>query len=159
MPMSDIEWNQRVDLAACYRLVAHFKWDDLVFTHISARLAGPEHHFLINPYGWTFDEITPSSLVVVDLDGRKVSDSPHDINPAGFVIHSAIHAAREDATCVLHTHSLDGVAVSASTPACSRSRSNRSSCSRRSAITITRASRCATTRSRGSCATSARTTS
>jgi ribulose-5-phosphate 4-epimerase/fuculose-1-phosphate aldolase len=111
--MNDDEWKQRVDLAACYRLVAHFHWDDLIFTHISARVPGPEHHFLINPYGMTFDEITASSLVKVDLEGRKVSDSPFEINPAGFTIHSAIHAAREDAKCVIHTHSLNGVAVSA----------------------------------------------
>lgn len=111
--VSEAEWKLRVDLAACYRLVAHFGWDDLIFTHISARLPGPEHHFLINPYGWTFDEITASSLVKIDLDGRKVLDSPHNINPAGFVIHSAIHAARDDAKCVLHTHSINGVAVSA----------------------------------------------
>ena len=107
------EWALRVDLAACYRLVARFGWDDLIFTHISARAPGPEHHFLINPYGLTFDEITASSLVKVDLEGRKVFDSPFDINPAGFVIHSAIHAAREDAICVLHVHSVNGVAVSA----------------------------------------------
>jgi ribulose-5-phosphate 4-epimerase/fuculose-1-phosphate aldolase len=107
------EWQQRVDLAACYRLVARFGWDDLIFTHISARVPGPEHHFLINPYGLMFEEITASSLVKVDLDGRKVFDSPHDINPAGFVIHSAIHAARDDAMCVLHVHSVNGVAVSA----------------------------------------------
>lgn len=107
------EWQARVDLAAAYRLVADFGWDDLVFTHISARIPGPEHHFLINPYGWLFEEITASSLVKVDLNGRKVMDSPHEINPAGFTIHSAIHAAREDATCVMHTHSLNGVAVSA----------------------------------------------
>ena len=107
------EWAVRVDLAACYRLVARFGWDDLIFTHISARAPGPEHHFLINPYGLTFDEITASSLVKVDLEGRKVFDSPFDINPAGFVIHSAIHAAREDAICVLHVHSVNGVAVSA----------------------------------------------
>ena len=107
------EWQQRVDLAACYRLVARFGWDDLIFTHISARVPGPEHHFLINPYGFTFDEITASSLVKVDLGGNKVDDSPHDINPAGFTIHSAIHAARDDATCVLHVHSVNGVAVSA----------------------------------------------
>jgi ribulose-5-phosphate 4-epimerase/fuculose-1-phosphate aldolase len=111
--VSEAEWKLRVDLAACYRLVAHFHWDDLIFTHISARLPGPEHHFLINPYGWTFDEITASSLVKIDLDGRKVLDSPHHINPAGFTIHSAIHAAREDAKCVLHTHSINGGAVSA----------------------------------------------
>ena len=109
------EWALRVDLAACYRLVAHFGWDDLIFTHISGRLPGPDHHFLINPYGMTFDEITASSLVKIDLDGRKVMASPYEINPAGFTIHSAIHAAREDAKCVLHTHSLNGVAVSATT--------------------------------------------
>jgi ribulose-5-phosphate 4-epimerase/fuculose-1-phosphate aldolase len=111
--VSEAEWEQRVALAACYRLVAHFKWDDLVFTHVSARVPGPEHHFLINPYGMFFDEITASSLVKVDLHGRKAMDSPYDINPAGFTIHSAIHAARDDAKCVLHVHSLNGVAVSA----------------------------------------------
>jgi ribulose-5-phosphate 4-epimerase/fuculose-1-phosphate aldolase len=107
------EWQLRVDLAACYRLVAHFGWDDLIFTHISARVPGPEHHFLINPYGMTFDEITASSLVKIDLDGKKVLASPYEINPAGFVIHSAIHAVRDNAKCVLHTHSINGVAVSA----------------------------------------------
>ncbi len=88
-------------------------WDDLIYTHISARVPGPEHHFLINPYGMLFDEITASSLVKVDLEGRKISDTAYDINPAGFVIHSAVHAAREDAACVLHVHSVNGVAVSA----------------------------------------------
>jgi ribulose-5-phosphate 4-epimerase/fuculose-1-phosphate aldolase len=107
------EWKLRVDLAAAYRLVALFGWDDLVFTHISARVPGPEHHFLINPYGMMFDEITASSLVKIDLNGNKVTDSTYDINPAGFTIHSAIHAAREDALCVMHTHSINGVAVSA----------------------------------------------
>ncbi|MBC7973727.1 MAG: class II aldolase/adducin family protein [Myxococcales bacterium] len=111
--VDEAEWKLRVDLAACYRLVALYGWDDLIFTHISARVTGPEHHFLINPYGMTFDEITASSLVKIDLDGRKVLDSPYEINPAGFTIHSAIHAAREDARCVLHTHSVNGVAVSA----------------------------------------------
>ncbi len=111
--VSAAEWQQRVDLAACYRLVARFGWDDLIFTHVSARVPGPEHHFLINPYGLMFDEITASSLVKVDLQGHKVFDSPYDINPAGFVIHSAIHAARDDAACVLHVHSVNGVAVSA----------------------------------------------
>jgi ribulose-5-phosphate 4-epimerase/fuculose-1-phosphate aldolase len=107
------EQQLRVDLAACYRLVALFGWDDLIFTHISARVPGPEHHFLINPYGMLFDEITASSLVKIDLDGKKVEESPYEVNPAGFNIHSAIHAAREDAKCVLHIHSLDGIAVSA----------------------------------------------
>ncbi|AUM13151.1 class II aldolase/adducin family protein [Ketobacter alkanivorans] len=111
--VSKEEWQQRVDLAACYRLVAQFGWDDLIFTHISARVPGPEHHFLINPYGMLFEEITASSLVKVDLQGNKVMDSDFDINPAGFTIHSAIHAARDDAKCVLHTHSINGVAVSA----------------------------------------------
>jgi ribulose-5-phosphate 4-epimerase/fuculose-1-phosphate aldolase len=107
------EWQLRCDLAACYRLVAAYGWSDLVFTHVSARMPGPDHHFLINPYGLMFDEITASSLVKVDKDCRKLSDSPFPVNPAGFVIHSAIHAVREDAGCVLHTHSRAGVAVSA----------------------------------------------
>jgi len=111
--VSSAEWQQRVDLAACYRLVALYGWDDLIFTHISARVPGPEHHFLINPYGLMFNEITASSLVKVGLDGQKVDDSPYDINPAGFTIHSAVHAARDDANCVLHVHSVNGVAVSA----------------------------------------------
>jgi len=111
--VSPEEWQLRVDLAAAYRLVAMFGWSDLVFTHISARVPGPEHHFLINPYGFLFDEITASSLVKVDLEGNKVMESPYPINPAGFVIHSAVHAAREDAHCVLHVHSANGVAVSA----------------------------------------------
>ena len=111
--VSDAEWQQRVDLAACYRLVALFGWDDLIFTHISARVPGPEHHFLINPYGFMFDEITASSLVKVDVHGNKLDDTPHDINPAGFTIHSAVHTARDDAICVLHLHSANGVAVSA----------------------------------------------
>ncbi len=110
---SDAEQQIRVDLAACYRLVALYGWDDLVFTHISARLPGPEHHFLINPYGMLFSEITASSLVKIDLHGEKLEPSPHPVNPAGFVIHSAIHAARPDVTCVLHLHTNAGVAVAA----------------------------------------------
>jgi len=106
------EWAVRTDLAAAYRLVAHFGWDDLVFTHLSARVPGPEHHFLINPYGMLFEEITASSLVKIDLHGHKVIDSPFEINPAGFTIHSAVHEAREDALCVMHLHTIDGVAVS-----------------------------------------------
>jgi ribulose-5-phosphate 4-epimerase/fuculose-1-phosphate aldolase len=111
--VSEQEWNLRVDLAACYRLVAMYGWSDLVFTHISARIPGPEHHFLINPYGLMFDEITASSLVKVDQQCNKLIDSPFPVNPAGFTIHSCIHEAREDAGCVLHTHSRAGVAVSA----------------------------------------------
>lgn len=107
------EWQIRVDLAACYRLVAMYGWSDLVFTHISARVPGPEHHFLINPYGLMFDEITASSLVKVDQQCNKVIDSPFPVNPAGFVIHSAVHEARENVQCVLHTHTRAGVAVSA----------------------------------------------
>ena len=107
------EWQLRCDLAACYRLVAAYGWSDLVFTHVTARIPGPEHHFLINPYGLMFDEITASSLVKVDQDCNKLSDSPFPVNPAGFVIHSAIHQVRDDAGCVLHTHSRAGVAVSA----------------------------------------------
>ncbi len=109
--MTEAEWGQRVNLAACYRLIAHYGWDDLVDTHISARVPGPEHHFLINPYGLMFDEITASSLVKVDLDGNQLSKSDYSINPAGFTIHSAIHEVREDAGCVLHLHTPDGTAV------------------------------------------------
>ena len=111
--VSNEEWQLRVDLAAAYRLIAAYGWDDLVFTHISARVPGPEHHFLINPYGMMFEEITASSLIKVDLNGNKVDDSPFPVNPAGFNIHSAVHEVREDAQCVLHTHTAAGVAVSA----------------------------------------------
>ena len=110
--MTEAEWSQRVNLAAAYRLVAMFGWDDLVDTHISARVPGPEHHFLINPYGLLFEEITASSLIKVDLYGNQLSESQYSINPAGFTIHSAIHEVREDAGCVIHLHTLDGVAVS-----------------------------------------------
>src|ERR1044072_7946034 len=96
------EWQARVDLAAAYRLVALFHWDDLVFTHISARVPGTEDQFLINPYGLMFEEMTASSLVKVDLQGNKLEESPFPVNPAGFTIHSAIHSARHDAACVLH---------------------------------------------------------
>jgi ribulose-5-phosphate 4-epimerase/fuculose-1-phosphate aldolase len=109
--VSQAEWSMRVDLAAAYRLVAHYGWDDLIFTHISARVPNSDHHFLINPYGMLFDEVTASSLVKIDLHGAKVMESPFDINPAGFTIHSAIHAAREDAVCVMHLHTPTGVAV------------------------------------------------
>ncbi|MDB5930216.1 MAG: class aldolase/adducin family protein [Polaromonas sp.] len=112
------EWQLRCDLAACYRLAGLYGWTDLVFTHITAKL--PEsvsgaggHQFLINPYGLMFDEITASSLVKVDEQCNKVIDSPFPVNPAGFVIHSAVHEARPDAGCVLHTHTRAGVAVSA----------------------------------------------
>jgi ribulose-5-phosphate 4-epimerase/fuculose-1-phosphate aldolase len=111
--VSDEEWRARVNLAACYRIIAMYGWDDLVFTHISARVPGPEDHFLINAYGMLFEEMTASSLVKVDLDGEIVLDTDYVVNPAGFTIHSAVHAAREDAGCVLHTHTKSGVAVSA----------------------------------------------
>ena len=111
--VSPQEWAIRCDLAACYRLVALYGWSDLVYTHISAKLPGPEHHFLINPYGLMFDEITASSLVKVDKDCNKVLPSDFPVNPAGFVIHSAVHEARENAGCVLHTHTRAGVGVSA----------------------------------------------
>ena len=111
--VSPEEWALRVDLAACYRLVAAYGWSDLIFTHISARIPGPEHHFLINPYGLMFDEITASSLIKIDQQCNKLIDSPFPVNPAGFVIHSAVHEVREDAGCVLHTHTRAGVGVSA----------------------------------------------
>lgn len=107
------EWRARVDLAALYRLVALHGWDDMIFTHISARVPGPEHHFLINPYGWYFEEMTASALVKVDLDGNIVDQTDSFINPAGFTIHSAVHAAREDARFVMHLHTVAGVGVAA----------------------------------------------
>jgi len=111
--VSEQEWQTRVDLAAAYRLVALYGWDDLIFTHISARVPGSDHHFLLNPYGMMFEEVTASSLVKVDLQGNIVMESPYFINPAGFTIHSAVHAAREDALCVMHLHTKNGIAVSA----------------------------------------------
>jgi ribulose-5-phosphate 4-epimerase/fuculose-1-phosphate aldolase len=112
-PVSDAEWKVRFDLAAFYRLSALYGWDDFLYTHISARVPGPEHHFLINPFGLMFDEITASSLVKVDLDGNVIGESDYGINYAGYVIHSAIHGAREDAHFIAHFHSADGMAVSA----------------------------------------------
>jgi ribulose-5-phosphate 4-epimerase/fuculose-1-phosphate aldolase len=106
------EWQTRVDLAACYRLIAMYGWDDVVFTHVSAKIPGTEH-FLINPYGLMFEEMTASNLVKIDLQGNKLMDTPYDINPAGFTIHSAVHEVRHDASCVLHTHTAAGVGVSA----------------------------------------------
>lgn len=111
--VSDQEWQTRVDLAASYRMIAHYGWDDLVFTHLSARVPGPDHHFLINPYGMLFEEVTASSLVKVNLAGEKVMACDYDINPAGFMIHSAVHEARSDALCVMHLHTTEGVALSA----------------------------------------------
>jgi Ribulose-5-phosphate 4-epimerase and related epimerases and aldolases len=111
--VSPEEWQARVDLAAMYRLTALYGWDDLVFTHISMRVPGEEHHFLINPYGLLFEEVTASNLVKIDLNGQIVMETPYRINPAGFTIHSAIHAAREDARCVFHTHTPHGIAVAA----------------------------------------------
>jgi ribulose-5-phosphate 4-epimerase/fuculose-1-phosphate aldolase len=114
--ISDISGEAAIrrDLAAAYRLIALHGWDDLIFTHISARIPGPEHHFLINPYGWTFDEITASSLVKVGMDGHPVGDGDARVNPAGFTIHSAVHEVRDDAGCVIHVHTPDGTAVATS---------------------------------------------
>jgi ribulose-5-phosphate 4-epimerase/fuculose-1-phosphate aldolase len=111
LQMPDDEKRLRIDLAALYRIVALFGWDDLLATHLSARLPGPQHHFLINPLGLLFDEITATSLVKVDLDGNVLEQRPVAINPAGFTIHSAVHAARPDAQCVIHLHTVAGVAV------------------------------------------------
>jgi len=112
--VSAAEWQTRVDLAACYRLVAAYGWDDIIFTHITAKLPDTENEFLINPYGMMFDEITASSLVRIDQAGNKLdAGNPYPVNPAGFTIHSAIHAARHDAKCVLHVHTPNGIAVSA----------------------------------------------
>ncbi len=111
--VSQEEWAARVDLAALYRLVALQGWDDMIYTHISARVPGPDHHFLINPYGLFFEEITASSLIKIDLDGAILQETNHFINPAGFTIHSAIHAARDDTHFVMHLHTDQGVAVAA----------------------------------------------
>ncbi len=107
------EWKIRVDLAAAYRLIAYYGWDDLIFTHLSARIPGPEHHFLLNPYNLMFEEVTASSLVKVDLHGNPVEPTPFITNPAGFTIHSAVHMARADAGAVIHLHTPHGQAVSA----------------------------------------------
>ena len=111
--VSPEEWEVRQDLAALYRLVAMHGWDDLVFTHLTARVPGPEHHFLINPYGMLFESVTASSLIKVDLAGNKIIDTPYPFNPAGYLIHSAVHEVREDAKCVMHLHTRAGIAVSA----------------------------------------------
>ena len=111
--ISEEEWSVRVDLAAAYRLVAHYGWDDLIFTHLSARIPGPEHHFLLNPYQLMFEEVTASSLVKVDVNGNPVEPTPFITNPAGFTIHSALHMAREDAGAVMHLHTPAGQALSA----------------------------------------------
>jgi ribulose-5-phosphate 4-epimerase/fuculose-1-phosphate aldolase len=111
--VSEEEWKLRIDLAAAYRLIAHYGWDDLIFTHLSVRVPGPEHHFLLNPYNLMFEEVTASSLVKVDLNGNPVEPTPFITNPAGFTIHSAIHMAREDAHAVIHLHTPFGQAVSA----------------------------------------------
>ena len=110
---SQAEWEVRVDLAACYRMVAHFGLDDLIYTHISARVPGPNEHFLINPFGLLYEEVTASNLVKVNLAGNVLDDTDWEINPAGFVIHSCVHEARPDMTCVIHTHTVAGTAVSA----------------------------------------------
>lgn len=107
------EWDMRVELAACYRLLHHFGWTDLIYNHITARVPGADHHYLINPYGLMYDEIKASNLIKIDLDGNILEDTPYEINPAGFVIHSAVHGAREDVVCVIHTHSRAGTAISA----------------------------------------------
>lgn len=111
--ISEAEWKVRVDLAAFYRISAIYDYDDFLYTHITARVPGPDKHFLINPFGLTFDEITASSLVKVDQAGNKLMDSPYEVNPAGYTIHSAVHEVRHDVVCVLHTHTASGIAVSA----------------------------------------------
>lgn len=111
--MSGEEWQVRIDLAAAYRLIAHFGMDDLIYNHISARVPGPEEHFLLNPFGMLYEEITASSLIKVDLDGNKIDQTEENINPAGYVIHSCVHRERPDLTCIIHTHSTAGVGVSA----------------------------------------------
>ena len=109
--VGDEEWDARVNLACAYRVVAYFGWTHVIANHISLRVPGEEEHFLLNPYGLMFDEVTASSLVKIDLDGNKILESDFSINQAGFVIHSAIHGSRKDITCAIHTHTEAGMAV------------------------------------------------
>ena len=111
MHMDDVEWKTRVDLAAAFRLVDLYGWSDMLATHLSARIPGPDDHFLINPMGVLFEEITASDLIKLDVDGNILSDTSRSINPAGYTIHSAIHIGREDAGCVMHTHTSAGLGV------------------------------------------------
>jgi ribulose-5-phosphate 4-epimerase/fuculose-1-phosphate aldolase len=107
------EWDLRVQLAAAYRIIDHLGWSELIWTHTTVRVPGPEHHFLINPYGFRFDEVCASNLVKVDMNGNIAGDQNQEINPAGFVIHSAIHMTRPDAQCIMHTHTTAGMAIAA----------------------------------------------
>jgi ribulose-5-phosphate 4-epimerase/fuculose-1-phosphate aldolase len=109
--INDVEWQLRVELAACYRVFEWLGWSENIFNHITVRVPGPERHFLINPFGLWYDEVTASSLVKIDLDGNPVGSTTHMVNHAGFIIHSAIHAAREDAHCIMHTHTTAGLAI------------------------------------------------
>lgn len=111
--MTDREWELRIQLAAAYRIIDHLGWSELIWTHTTVRVPGPEHHFLINPYGLRFDEICASNLVKIDMDGNIIGKGDWEINPAGFVIHSSIHMTRPDAHCVMHTHTVAGMAVAA----------------------------------------------
>ena len=113
--VSEAEWEARVELAACYRLLAHFRMTDMIYTHSTLRVPGEPGRFLINPYGYRWEEIRASDLVKIDVDGNKAEDSPHRVNPAGFTIHSAVHMSRHDAACVIHTHTRAGMAVAATT--------------------------------------------
>ena len=113
-PAEDIEKELRIELAAAYRLVDHFGWSELIFGHLTVRVPGPEHHFLINPYGLNYEEVTASNLVKIDLDGNIIGESNYPVNRAGFVIHSAVHMADSDINlCVMHTHTRAGMAVAA----------------------------------------------
>ncbi len=109
--MTAAEWRLRVDLAACYRIFDHLGWAEMIFNHITVRVPGPERHFLINPFGLTYREVTASNLVKIDQQGRPVGAAQYPVNPAGFIIHAAIHGARDDALCVMHTHTTTGMAV------------------------------------------------
>lgn len=111
--MQTTEWELRVQLAGAYRIIDHLGWSELIWTHTTVRVPGPDHHFLINPYGLRFDEVSASNLVKVDPDGNIIGDQEQEINPAGFVIHSAIHMARPEVQCILHTHTVAGMAVAA----------------------------------------------
>ena len=153
----DDERALRVQLAACYRIFSMLGWTELIYNHVTVRVPGPGRHFLINPFGLRYDEVTASNLVKIDLDGRVVDGSTHRVNPAGFVLHSTIHAGIDDAHCVMHTHTTAGCAVAGSAAGLSWTTSTRRSSTGASRTTTSRASPCTPTRARACCARSART--
>jgi len=146
---SDEEWALRIKLAHCYHLVDYFGWTETIFNHISARLSGPAHHYLVNPFGLNYSEVTPANLLKVDLHGNKLDESPYDGNPAGFALHSAVHGARDDIQCLLHTHTTPISAVCRKSAASPMTTSTARNFTAASVTTPLKASRCLKTRRPG----------